>query len=141
MARCPGGAQVHSVVKANDVVSDIACPQWQRVLGATAEQIRHVKSKVEALESVNNHGLIKKQRQTASIVGDESIGSEPLLVQTTTNQNAVAKLYAGPGPCAGGITSCHLQHGSLEPEKKLVSRKESIYKFFLLCLDTFPDPR
>ena len=40
------------------------------------------------------HGLINKLRKTASIVGDESIGREPLLMQTTTNQNAVAKLEA-----------------------------------------------
>ena len=94
MAKYPSGAQVHSVVKANDVVSDIACPRWQRVFGATAEETRHLKSKVEALESVNKHVLIKKLRQTVSIVGDENLGSEPLLMQTTTNQNAVAKLEA-----------------------------------------------
>ncbi|MBC7548721.1 MAG: hypothetical protein H7224_08810 [Polaromonas sp.] len=69
-------------------------PQWQRVFGSTPEQTRYLKSKVEALESVNKHGLIKKLRQTVSIVGDESIGSEPLLMQTTTNQNAVAQLEA-----------------------------------------------
>jgi hypothetical protein len=67
---------------------------WAAVNGATPGQQSYLESKVAELEDINKHGVVKKLRQTVSIVGKKGIGTDPKISQTTTNANAVKQLAA-----------------------------------------------
>ena len=73
---------------------DFSYPNWQRVFGATPEQTRYLKSKVEELEAVNKHGVVKKLRQTVSIVDQKDVGTAAVLMLKTTEGNAEEQLAA-----------------------------------------------
>ena len=73
---------------------DFSYPNWQRVFGATPEQTRYLKSKVEELEAVNKHGVVKKLRQTTSIVDKKDVGTAAELMLKTTEGNADEQLDA-----------------------------------------------
>jgi hypothetical protein len=71
---------------------DFSFSNWQRVFRATPEQTRYLRSKVEELEAVNKHGVVKKLRQTVSIVDQKDVGTAAELMLKTTEGNAEEQL-------------------------------------------------
>ena len=67
---------------------------WQRVFDATDEQAKYLKAKVEELDNINKHGVVKKLRQTVSIANVKDVGSKAVLMLKTTDKNAVDQLEA-----------------------------------------------
>lgn len=70
---------------------DINYKNWQRVHGATDAQREYLKAKVAELEDINKHGVVKKLRQTVSIVGLKGVGTDTLISQTTPNKSCPLK--------------------------------------------------
>jgi hypothetical protein len=77
---------------------DVNFKNWQRVNGATDAQRQYLEAKVAELEDINKHGVVKKLRQTVSIVGLKGIGTEALISQTTTTTTTNANANANAKP-------------------------------------------